>query len=790
MTAILTQPTRGFTSGETFGPSLLLRALAAAVLARMNSLPIAFAGGIAMGIIEQLMLLNSPNSGLIELVLFFIILATLLLQRQRGGREEEKGSWAAVQALRPVPEALRKVWAVRNLGLVFATTAFVLAAFLPFVVSNAASTSLITIMAFILVALSVGIVTGLGGQLSLGQFAIAGVGAWASYAVSTRIGHFELSFLYAGFAGAVASLVIGLPALRIKGLFLTVTTLSFALVMPAYLLPLPEVLGNGVDPGRPIIGDTALISGRQYFWFALPILALATFLAHNVRQGGFGRLLVAVRDNEEAARSFTVRASLVKIQGVLLAGFFAGVGGALFGHSLALVGATTFPTKYSIAIVAIAVIGGISLLSGPFLGAAFVLGIPAFLPLDSAGIAAQSFGQLLVIMYLPAGLGGLVEPLRDRIVKLLGRRAGLDVDAIYGEVAAAAGSVGRGASRRALPVPAAERLRPPGSVLLDVRDLRKSFGGVHAVRGVSFDVRSGETLGLIGPNGAGKTTTFELLGGFTKADAGQVRFEGQDITRLGPEARGRLGLIRSFQDAGLFPTLTVRETIRLSLEKEHPTAFFPSILGLAPGERAKDALVDDLLDFMGLGSYRSSQIQQLSTGTRRITEIACLVALRPTLLLLDEPSSGVAQRETEALGALLAELRRELQLTLVVIEHDIPLIMGLSDRIVAMADGEVIAYGTPAEVRNDPAVVEAYLGGSVTAIERSGGSAAPTAVLPPEGDDPAVLGQVPGLGSVRREALLQTFGSVDALRAASVEDLSRVPGVGRATALRILESLR
>jgi ABC-type branched-subunit amino acid transport system ATPase component len=379
---------------------------------------------------------------------------------------------------------------------------------------------------------------------------------------------------------------------------------------------------------------------------------------------------------------------------------------------------------------------------------------------------------------------------RDRIVKRLGRRAGLDVEAIYNEVATAAGSARSSTRRRELPVPPAERLRPPGSVLLDVRDLRKSFGGVHAVRGVSFDVRSGETLGLIGPNGAGKTTTFELLGGFTKADAGQVRFEGQDITRLGPEARGRLGLIRSFQDAALFPTLTVRETIRLSLEKEHPTAFFPSILGLSPGERAKDALVDDLLDFMGLGSYRSSQIQQLSTGTRRITEIGCLVALRPTLLLLDEPSSGVAQRETEALGSLLSELRRELQLTLVIIEHDIPLIMGLSDRIVAMADGEVIAYGSPAEVRDSPAVVEAYLGGSVTAIERSGGGGVPASSAEPLVPAQRVLGAVPGLGAAKREAVLQAFGSVEALRAATVEDLSRVPGVGRVTALRILESLR
>src|SRR4051812_25129853 len=256
------------------------------------------------------------------------------------------------------------------------------------------------------------------------------------------------------------------------------------------------MLGDGVDPGRPIVGTTALNTGRLYYLFALPVLALAVLLAHNIRRGGFGRLLVAVRDNEEAARSFTVRASVVKVQGFLLAGFLAGVGGALYGHALARVGTSTFPTSASIAIVSMVVIGGISLLAGPLIGVLFVIGIPAFLPLDSAGLAASALGQLLIIMYLPSGLGGLVEPVRDRIVKLLGRRSGYDVDAIYADIATAAGSTSRersssnGISRRRIPVPAAEQLRPQGSVLLDVRGLTKSFGGVRAVRQVSFDVRA------------------------------------------------------------------------------------------------------------------------------------------------------------------------------------------------------------------------------------------------------------------------------------------------------------
>jgi ABC-type branched-subunit amino acid transport system ATPase component len=214
-----------------------------------------------------------------------------------------------------------------------------------------------------------------------------------------------------------------------------------------------------------------------------------------------------------------------------------------------------------------------------------------------------------------------------------------------------------------------------------------------------------------------------LLSGFTRPDTGEVIFDGADVSDLGPEERGRRGLIRSFQDAALFPTMTVTEAVMLAHERVAPTRFLSSVAGFSFGERAKDRQARELVAFMGLDAYRDKQIQELSTGTRRITEIACLVALQPKLLLLDEPSSGIAQRETEALGQLLVDLKAQLGLTLLIIEHDIPLIMGISDRIVAMADGQVLATGTPQEVRTNPMVVEAYLGGSIAAIERSGGAA-------------------------------------------------------------------
>ncbi|MEA3054695.1 MAG: hypothetical protein QOD30_127, partial [Actinomycetota bacterium] len=723
-TGILTAPTRGFSSGDVFGPSLLLRAMAGAVIGRMQSLPLALAGGIGLGILEQVLLWNYPRSGLVEVTLFVVILVALLVQRQRAGRDEEKGSWAAVQGLRPIPQRLREIWLVRSLAPLLTVAFIAVMMVVPVFVTNSACVTFTGILAFAIVGLSIGVLTGLAGQLTLGQFAVAAIGGVISYHVSSRIGSFPLALLYAGLGAGVASVIVGLPALRIRGLMLTVTTLGFALATPAWLLAQPWMLADSPDPGRPIVLGNALDTGRKYYYFALALFVIALVLSRNIRRSGFGRVLVAIRDNEDNARAFTIKASIVKVQCYLVAGFIAGIGGATFGHSLSTISVQTFPAKASVDVVVMTVLGGVSALIAPVLGAVWVLGLP-LLNIGNIGLAATYLGALLVILWKPGGLIQLVEPLRDRAVKLIARRHGIDPDPLFADgddtgdarpALDAIPSLHFGGRRDAPPRPRVAH----GRTLLEARHLGKSFGGVKAVRDVSFSIRAGETVGLIGPNGAGKTTTFELLGGFTRLDRGHVIFDRRDVSTLGPEERGKLGLIRSFQDAALFPTMTVRETVMLALERVQPTRFLSSTLGINRGERKKDEHARALIAALGLDRYRDRQIQELSTGTRRITEIACLVALEPVCLLLDEPSSGIAQRETEQLGQLLLTLKEQLDLTLVVIEHDIPLIMSISDRIIAMADGMVIADGPPDVVRNDPGVVTAYLGGAIVAIERSG----------------------------------------------------------------------
>ncbi len=717
-TAILIFPTRGFITGETLGPSLLLRALAAAVIARMRSLPVALGAGVAVGILEQEMLWNFTGGGLVEAALFVIILLALVLQPRYGGREEEKGSWASVQPWAPLSEGLRKVWAVRNLGWITAGAGIVLAVILGLVVTNATAVILVVILAFGLVGISLGIVTGLAGQLSLGQFAVAAVGAVASSAVAAQTGNFFLAFLTAGLTAAGVSALIGLPALRIRGLMLAVATLSFALAAQSWLLTQDWTLGEGEDPGRPILGNNPLNTGKEYYLFALIFVVIAVWIARNVWRSGFGRRLRAVRDNEDAARAFTIPTTFVKLQAFAVAGFVAGIGGAVYGHALSRLSSTAFPVGSSIDIVAMSVLGGIGILAGPLIGAFYIIGIPEFLPLDSAGLAAQKLGWLILILYVPGGIAALVRPIRDRIIGLFARGQSVTTEEKAPDPSTDGFSRAPSLLRKAKvgrPAQNADR-----ADVLSVSGLTKRYGGVTAVDDVSFSVRSGQTLGIIGPNGAGKTTLFELIAGFVKPEAGTVSFRGSDVSSWSPVGRGMLGLIRSFQDASLFPTMTVFETVQLSLERRIPTRVMPALVGLDFSERQRSKRAAEIVELMGLEDYKYKTCSELSTGTRRITEIACMLALEPTVLLLDEPSSGVAQRETEALGGLLEQVRDYLGTTLIVIEHDMPLIMGLSDRIIAMESGRVIADGTPARVRSNTRVIESYLGGDLRTIQRSG----------------------------------------------------------------------
>ena len=251
-------------------------------------------------------------------------------------------------------------------------------------------------------------------------------------------------------------------------------------------------------------------------------------------------------------------------------------------------------------------------------------------------------------------------------------------------------------------------------VALRTIGLTKRYGGVRAVSDVDLELHEGEVLGLIGPNGAGKTTIFDLICGFTGIDGGRVLLHGTDITEMPPEHRALLGLGRSFQDARLWPSLTVREALAVSFERQVPVRGAAAALFGVPSAAISEARVarhvETLIDVMGLGAFRDKFISELSTGSRRMVELAAMVAHRPSVLILDEPSSGIAQKETEALGPLLKQVQAHIGCSMLVIEHDMPLISSLADRLVALDTGTVVTTGTPDAVLHHPRVVEAYLG--------------------------------------------------------------------------------
>lgn len=718
LTAALLIPSIGALAGAALGPTLLLRALVAAVIGRMQNVVVTFAAGTAIGLLDRIVKYKEPQQiGLSDLVLLGLVLVSLLAQGRPGRREQEKGAWLAIKPWGPLPEQLQEIWVLRRTGVLLAVPALVVAFLVPATLTPANASVMAQFSALVIVGLSLSILTGLGGQLSLGQFAIAGAGAVAAIAVSQRTGDVLLGLGLAVVVGAVTSVIIGIPALRVQGLLFAVATLAFALAMRGFLLKREDPFGFGastVTNGAKVLG-VGIDDGRTQAYLALVLLAVALLVASNIARSSMGRVLVALRDNEDAARAFSVSASKRKLQAYAISGALAGLGGAMFAFTQTVVSAGTFPADTSIIVTVLVVVGGAGLVAGPLLGAA--IAYPTLVNVNAATSGTITLAWLVLILYYPNGVAGVIAPLRERFVDLVARAFGVDAAAARASADPALASTSPGTGR--LEAVAARVPEPDEPPLLIATGLMKRYGGLQAIGGVDLTVRHGEILGLIGPNGAGKTTLFECLSGFVKLDEGSIVLGGRDITSWSPERRAGAGLIRSFQDSALFATMSVLDTVLVASERSRPTRIGSSLVGMSRHEKHRVDHARELLDLFGLERYRHTEVGALSTGTRRIAELACMVSLEPTLMLLDEPSSGVAQAEVEALGAVLLAVRNHLDATMIIIEHDIPLVSSLSDRLVAMETGTVLAEGTPAEVLEDDAVVASYLGGDPTAVQRT-----------------------------------------------------------------------
>jgi ABC-type branched-subunit amino acid transport system ATPase component len=315
----------------------------------------------------------------------------------------------------------------------------------------------------------------------------------------------------------------------------------------------------------------------------------------------------------------------------------------------------------------------------------------------------------VILLYFPRGLNQVVSGVRDAIVDFADRR--------LGERAAPAAAPYPAAVRRTEPA----ELRP-GEPALAVSDLSVNFGGNLALNDATLTVADREIVGLIGNNGAGKSTLMNAVGGFV-ASKGSVRLLGEEIGEKSPARRAALGLGRTFQSATLFPELTVTDTLLVALEARRQTGTLSTALSLPRARRHSRevyAEVGELVAFLGLAQYRDSFVSDLSTGTRRVVELAGLLALNARVLCLDEPTAGLAQRETEAFGPLITAVQRELQASVLLIEHDMPVVMSVSQRVYCLEAGSVIAEGPPSEIQHNARVIASYLGTDERAIARSG----------------------------------------------------------------------
>jgi len=703
-------PTKGVVTPETLGPELLIRGLAAAAIARFTSFAVAIGVATTIGVVEQVFATNPEAKGLIELVVLAAVIVALLTSSS--GLRTPLENWGQRSLPRRLPAAYRTIPLIRLITPVTALVAVVAAICVPFVSTGSQALDATIVICLAIVGISVVIVTGLGGQLSLAQFAYAAVGAAASIRVSADYG-----FLAGVAAGAIlaagVSLALAVPSLRVRGLQLGVASLIFAVVTTSWLLDRSFLLGSSEPAVRPSfeIAGINTETSRGYYWIALAALVLVMAFAQRLRSGAWGRIVVAVRDNEDAARALSVSARAAKLQTAAVGGFIAGIGGAIYGHSLSTIGAVNFPVQSSIDAVTVAVIGGLGSIVGPIIGAIYLIGIPALFSPTPEATSALAGAWLVLIVYQQGGVTAVVRSVMDRTHDAIAKGRGIDpvvartatspIVVVHEAAPSPDGEIHAGSVAAAAPV--------PDGPMLEATGITKAYGGVIAVDDVSFSVERGETVGLIGPNGAGKTTLFEVISGFVRPDSGQVRLKGHDITGLSPEDRSRSGIARSFQSATLFPTLTLTESVMVAQERVRPSTMLESF-GRSAKEHEREQSAREAIEKFGLTRFADAMMSTLPTGTRRLAELVCAVELRPSVILLDEPSAGIAHTETRQLADTLVRIREEFGVTMVIIEHDLPLLSEVSDRMIAMNAGQKIAEGTPTDVREHPEVIESYVG--------------------------------------------------------------------------------
>ena len=579
--------------------------------------------------------------------------------------------------------------------------------------------TLVTAIAIAITALGLDLLVGKTGQLSLAHASLLGVGTFSAIGLGGRGIPWPLAFLGAIAITAATSAVIGLPSLRIRGLQVAITALAFQVFADSFLFQQNWVKDNTLTFTPPSFFDPAQHGFRRLYYFGIVLLVLTVLALRRIDATRAGRSFVAVRDVEARAVAFGVQPGPTKLLAYALSGAIAGLGGALVAFKEGTVNDVgTFNLQASLLLVAVVVVGGAGSPVGICLAAFFVRALPNLIPpgasLPVIGEVATSipivFAAFLIINVVvnPEGTGGQLRSARRRLEELLSGPRGRPSPRPQATDPVA--SAVRAADLREVPRGMASRLPVPA--LLVGRDVTVQYGGVRALSDVSLEVRRGEIVGLIGANGAGKSTFFNAVSGLAPVQ-GSIRYRGQELVGSDSSRRTRVGIARTFQDMGLIRADTVRQNLLLA---QGWMARYPQSAGiLALGSSVRDEKelrrrADLALELFGLDHLADETLGGLPYGTMRICEIAAAVSTGPDILLLDEATAGLTPEEANALGDRFLALRAELGLTLVVIEHHVPLIARVCDYAYCLESGQLIAEGTPAEVTAQPRVIESFLG--------------------------------------------------------------------------------
>ena len=528
---------------------------------------------------------------------------------------------------------------------------------------------------------------GMLGQISFGHAAFFGIGAYASTALLIRFGLSPwLGMLAGGAVAVLAAFLVGYIPFRwrLTHLVFALFTMAFDFVL-LYLVGGLSFLGDvnglylpvGTDPWMFQFADRSF-----YLTTIAALLTLALFLTVALSRTATGQFWRAIRENEEAAAAVGINLFRMKQAGLAISAFLTALGGTFYVQYVAFIDPhSAFGMDIAIKLILFTVVGGIGTLLGPLAGAVVLVPLGEILRTELTG--GPGFAGISGLVYGIALIGVILAAPHGLVGSFTGRGRKAAVPAEEGEP-----SPGVAAPEK----PAA----PSGGTLLEVAGLDKCFGGVHAVKDVSFTVEAGEILGIIGPNGAGKTTVFAMLSGFQQPDSGRIRFLGRPIEGLEPHQACRAGIARTFQITQTFPGFTVLETVTTAAWAGH-------------SRHAADAAARRLLQETGLWPRRHILCANLTLAEQRRLEIARALATQPRMLLLDEVMAGLTPTEIQEVVAYVAGLR-ERGLTVVMTEHVVRVVMSLCRRVLVLDAGEVIALGTPEAVSRDPKVIEAYLG--------------------------------------------------------------------------------